>query len=69
MDYTDDDGNKKTVTVREKGYVGSELKLMLRITGFEAFHFYGSTAGNWEHRPVDPDEIGIMALSRKVREL
>jgi cyclopropane fatty-acyl-phospholipid synthase-like methyltransferase len=69
MDYTDDDGNQKTVTVREKGYVGSELKLMLRIAGFEAFHFYGSTAGNWGHREVDPDEIGMMAIARKIREL
>jgi 2-polyprenyl-3-methyl-5-hydroxy-6-metoxy-1,4-benzoquinol methylase len=69
MDYNDNEGNKKTVTVREKGYIGSELKLMLRIAGFEAFHFYGSTAGNWGHRPVDPDEIGMMAIARKIREM
>lgn len=66
MDYEADDGSTKSVELKEKGYIGSELKLLLRMAGFEVYHFYGSTAGRWDRRPVDPDDIGMMAVARKI---
>ncbi len=66
MEYTDDDGSTKSVSLREKGYIGNELKLLLRMAGFEVYHFYGSTAGRWDRRPVEPDEIEMMAVARKI---
>ena len=69
LDYTDEDGATKTVILHEKGYICSELRILLRLAGFETLHFYGSTAGNWGRRPVDPDEIEFMAIARKVRDI
>ena len=36
-----------SVQVWERGYVPSELVLLLRLAGFEALHIWGGTAGNW----------------------
>lgn len=65
MEYNTPRG-KKSVTVHEKGYTASELKLLLNMAGFETLHIYGGTAGNWGPRPIDPDEIEIMAIARKI---
>ncbi len=66
MEYNSPEG-KKTVTVREKGYVACELKLVLSMAGFETLNIYGGTAGNWGRRPIDPDEYEIMAIAKKAR--
>ena len=50
---------------RERSFVPTELALMLRHTGFDSINIWGGTAGNWGRRPVDPDEIEIMAVARK----
>lgn len=54
-----------SVEVRERGYVPSELVLAMRLAGFEPLHIWGGTAGNWGQRPVDLDEIELMAVARR----
>ena len=41
------EGGKKSIIVRERGFVPSELRLMLTVSGFEVTHIYGGTAGAW----------------------
>jgi len=55
-----------TVQVREKGYIATELTLLLRLAGFETKHVWGGTAGNWGRRKIDLDEIEIMVIARKI---
>ena len=54
-----------TVPLRERGFVPSELRLMLEVSGFQVEQFFGGTAGSWERRPIDPDEIEIMVIARR----
>lgn len=53
------------ITIRERGFVVPELRLMLRVTGFEVAHIGGGTAGNWAIRPLELDEYEILALANK----
>jgi SAM-dependent methyltransferase len=55
----------RSVPVRERGYVPSELTLLCRMAGFAVEHVWGGTAGNWGRRPVDLDEWEIMVVMRK----
>ncbi len=64
MEYDTPEG-KKSVEVRERGYVASELRLMLKLAGFEVENIWGGTAGNWGRRPVDLDEWELMIVARK----
>ena len=63
-EYETIDG-KKSMLVRERGFVPSELVLLFRQAGFEVEHVWGGTAGNWGRRNVDLDEIEIMIIARK----
>ncbi|MCK4782448.1 MAG: methyltransferase domain-containing protein [Desulfobacteraceae bacterium] len=63
-EYETIDG-KKSMLVRERGFVPSELVLLFRQAGFEVEHIWGGTAGNWGRRNVDLDEIEIMIIARK----
>ena len=56
------------VTVRERGFVATELRLLFRLAGLEVRHIWGGTAGNWGHRPIDLDEIELMLVAQKVAE-
>jgi SAM-dependent methyltransferase len=58
----------QVVLVRERGYVPTELALLLRHAGFAVEHVWGGTAGNWGRRPVDLDEYEIMVVARRPRE-
>ena len=51
------------VAVRERGFVGTELALLLRLAGMRALRMWGGTAGNWGRRPLDLDEIEIMIVA------
>jgi SAM-dependent methyltransferase len=64
MEYDTPEG-KRSVTVRERGFTPTELKLMLGQTGFEVNHIWGGTAGNWGRRKIDLDEIEIMLVATK----
>jgi len=57
------EGDKK-INVRERGFVPSELVLMLRVAGFRVESIWGGTAGNWKRRAVDLDEMEMMVIAR-----
>lgn len=65
MEYDCAEG-KKTVVIRERGHLPSELIMMFRQAGFEVEHIGGGTAGNWGRRPLDLDEIELMVIAKKV---
>ena len=56
---------KQTISIRERGYVPTELAILFRLAGFKVENLWGGTAGNWGHRPLDLDEMEIMAVARK----
>lgn len=58
-------GEKKSADVRERGFVPSELHLMLTVSGFEVAQIYGGTAGAWRRNPPQLDEMELMAIARK----
>ena len=60
---------KKCLSVRERGYIPTELTLLFGLTGFEVEHIWGGTAGGWRRQPISLDEIEIMAIARKTRKL
>lgn len=53
------------VPVRERAFLPSEFRLLLRLAGLETLHLWGGTAGNWGRRALDLDEIEFMAVARK----
>lgn len=65
MEYDTPDG-KKSVELRERGYIASELKLMLGQVGFHVEYVWGGTAGKWRKGMIDLDEIELMIIARKV---
>ena len=67
MEWEDADG-PHSLAARERGYVPTELVLLLRFAGFAVEHVWGGTAGNWGRRPVDLDEYEIMVVARRPRE-
>ncbi len=64
MEYDTPEG-KKSVLVRERSYVPTELVMLLRQAGFEVEHVWGGTAGNWGRRKIHLDEMEIMVVARK----
>ncbi len=57
---------KKSVLVRERSYVPTELVMLFRQAGFEVEHIWGGTAGDWGRRKIDLDEMEMMVVARKV---
>ena len=57
---------RRSLQVRERGYLPQELAGLMEQAGFEVEHLWGGTAGRWGRRMVELDEIEIMAVSRKV---
>jgi SAM-dependent methyltransferase len=64
MEYETPKG-KKSVVLKEKGFIATELTMLFRLAGFEVLHIWGGTAGNWGKRKLDLDEIEIMFIGRK----
>jgi SAM-dependent methyltransferase len=56
------------IAVRERGFMPTELRLLLVTAGMSVLHIWGGTAGNWASRPIDLDEIEIMVVARKTAE-
>jgi ubiquinone/menaquinone biosynthesis C-methylase UbiE len=54
--------------IRERGFVGTELRLLCRAAGLTVEHMWGGTAGNWGRRPLELDEFEIMLVARKTGE-
>jgi cyclopropane fatty-acyl-phospholipid synthase-like methyltransferase len=63
-EYDTPDG-KKSLMVRERGFVPTELVLMLRLAGFETRNIWGGTAGKWGRRKLELDEMEIMVIATK----
>jgi cyclopropane fatty-acyl-phospholipid synthase-like methyltransferase len=64
MEYEAPEG-RKSVLLRERGYVPTELLMLFRLAGFEVEHIGGGTAGSWGRRPLDLDEMEVMVIARK----
>jgi len=64
MKYDTPEG-EKSMLVRERGYVPTELATLFRLTGFEVEHIGGGTAGKWGRRQIELDEIEVMVIARK----
>nr|MDO8134575.1 class I SAM-dependent methyltransferase [Candidatus Njordarchaeum guaymaensis] len=56
---------KKSVLVRERGYVPTELFMLFGQADFEVEHIWGGTAGNWGRRKINLDEIEVMVVAKK----
>ncbi len=56
------------VTLREHGFVGTELRMLFGLAGFTVLHLWGGTAGRWGRRPLDLDEYEIMVVAVKTSE-
>jgi SAM-dependent methyltransferase len=56
------------VPVRERGFVGTELRLLFRLAGLSVVNLWGGTAGNWGRRTLDLDEYEIMIVATKTAE-
>lgn len=54
------------LSVRERGFVPTELVLLFRTAGMSVLDMWGGTAGNWRKRSLDLDEIEIMIVARKM---
>lgn len=54
--------------VRERGFVPTELTLLVRLAGMTVVKMRGGAAGNRGRRPLDLDEIEIMMAARKTAE-
>ncbi|HEY9075005.1 MAG TPA: methyltransferase domain-containing protein [Anaerolineaceae bacterium] len=53
------------VPTRERGYVPSELRLLLQHAGFSVERISGGTAGNWRTEAPLLDEMELLALARR----
>lgn len=51
------------IAVRERGFAPTELELMCRIAGLPVLSIWGGTAGGWERKPLDPDELEMMVVA------
>lgn len=64
----DGPGGKKSLQVRERSYVPTELVMLFRQAEFEVEHIWGGTAGNWGRRQINLDEMEIMVVASKAAE-
>ncbi len=65
QEYNTADG-KKSLRVKERGFIPTELAMLLRQAGFLVEHIWGGTAGNWGRRKIDLDEMEVMVIAKKV---
>ncbi|HHW05881.1 MAG TPA: hypothetical protein GXX32_08300 [Methanothermobacter sp.] len=57
------------ILIREKGFTVIELMHMFRASGFSVEHIWGGTAGSWKRKPLKMDEMEVMVLSRKIKDV
>jgi hypothetical protein len=53
------------IMIKEKGFLATELKLMLEKAGFTVENIWGGTAGSWNRQRLLMDEIELMVISQK----
>ena len=56
---------KRSIQLRERGHLPTELAMLFRLIGFEVEHIGGGTAGNWGRRLLELDEIEVMVIAKK----
>lgn len=56
------------VAVRERGFVATELRLLLHLAGLSVVNLWGGTAGNWGRRTLDLDEYEVMIVAARTAE-
>ncbi len=56
------------MAVRERGFVGTELRMLFRLAGLSVVNMWGGTAGSWGRRPLALDEYEIMVVAGKVAD-
>ncbi len=66
MEYDTPEG-KKSLLVRERSYVPTELVMLFRQAGFEVEHIWGGTADNWGRRKIHLDEMEVMVVASAAR--
>jgi len=54
-------------TMREHGFVPTELQLLFRTAGLNVLHIWGGTAGDWRRGQINLDEYEIMVVAEKRR--
>ena len=54
---------KKSLLVRGRSYVPTELVMLFRQAGFEVEHIWGGTAGDWGRRRIQLDEMEVMVVA------
>jgi ubiquinone/menaquinone biosynthesis C-methylase UbiE len=64
MEYEVPSG-KRSIQLRERGHLPTELAVLFRQAGFLVEHIGGGTAGNWGRRILDLDEMEIMVIAKK----
>lgn len=61
MEFDTPEG-RRVVAVRERGYVPTELRMLLAAAGFDVEALWGGTAGLPFRRPPELDEMELMVL-------
>jgi len=64
MEFDTPEG-RRAVPVRERGYVPTELRLLMTVAGFEVEALWGGTAGLPFRRAPELDEMELMVLGVK----
>jgi len=54
---------KRSLLVRGRSYVPTELVMLFRQAGFEVEHIWGGTAGDWGRRKIYLDEMEVMVVA------
>ncbi len=55
----------KGLTLSQKGFTPSEMQLMLYLAGFVCEGIAGGTAGHWNEKKLQMDEMELMVWARK----
>jgi 2-polyprenyl-3-methyl-5-hydroxy-6-metoxy-1,4-benzoquinol methylase len=64
MEYSTPEGDT-SVLVQEKKWLPHELLRMAKAAGLEVLQVWGGTAGNWNRKVLELDEMEVMLVMRK----
>jgi cyclopropane fatty-acyl-phospholipid synthase-like methyltransferase len=53
------------INVREKGFLGIEIRHLLTANGFDVKGIWGGTAGQWNKQPLQLDEMELMIKAKR----
>ena len=56
------------ISVRERAFVPTEIRLLCRLAGMTVCNIWGGTAGNWTRSKINLDEFEIMVVAQKTAE-